>query len=1045
MTNHTRTVRVFLSSTFRDFVEERDLLVRKVFPELRRKCRERQVELVDVDLRWGITETESQQGKVLPICLAEIDRARPYFIGLLGERYGWVPEKHMYDQSLLVEQPWLEEHRGGKSVTELEILHGVLNNPKMTGRAFFYFRDPQWCQKQGPGYRCESPADKIMLETLKERIRQSRFPIVENYRNPEVLAELVKEDLWRLIDKIYPANSIPDALSCERHRHAAYGATRQRIYVGGEKYFKVLDSTMRDRKFKPVIITGQSGAGKSALLANWAARWSKRHPQDAVITHYLGSGVDSAEPVKFVTRLMQEIARLTGKVFKREIDPAKQLEQLPEWLASGSAWALRERRTMLLVLDGLDKVSERQDLGWFPSFWPPGLKLVISCQDGAVLQTAKGRLEWSELKVNPLTKNEQVRFMESYLGRYRKSLTPRQTKILQSHPMSTNPLFLLTVLEEMRVFGVHEELDQRLNTLLAPPPSKVKGESPTVDDVFEHVIARIEEDLGKKSVKAAFEAIWASRGGLYQDELLAIAKLTPVQWAEIQNTLDEALYNSSGKINFGHDYLRKAVQDRYDLTGKRKLKLHRRLSEYFKYKQFLILFDLAPIKMSELKPEDAWKVGDYIDTVDSRVAEELPWQLERGEQLKALKMCLTNYMMFKAIMKLNPYELLAYWARLGADISSEYERAWKRWESGDDNCEALVNLLVQFKKLVKTRCWDDNKPPPDLVHLNKTTSSNQSLDMWGEEILRRVIESNGMSDHCNFREKSQGHSNAPILSVELPGGRAAIVEAMFPSLDILAALCDTNKKRRAINTKSYAENLRGHIQKMAARDYSPQDANALKFHVLFLPAKSLLSAAINGDPDFIVWAAQKYVLVTSPESLMPVVFSMHRLFQGSHQTILTKADALSELGQLASLCFQAERLEEAMKLHETLLRLSRKELGADHFYTLSVINSVAINLKALAKLPEAVSFLRRCATDSPAIYAGVRYQLACYECLSGNIEEAMRLIAEEIAADSDMRELALWDDDLMPIREFIRTLRLRCQCPQTGVPQINGPGRQPTY
>jgi nephrocystin-3 len=121
-----------------------------------------------------------------------------------------------------------------------------------------------------------------------------------------VLAELVKEDLWRLIDKIYPANSIPDALSCERHRHAAYGATRQRIYVGGEKYFKVLDSTMRDRKFKPVIITGQSGAGKSALLANWAARWSKRHPQDAVITHYLGSGVDSAEPVKFVTRCLSE-------------------------------------------------------------------------------------------------------------------------------------------------------------------------------------------------------------------------------------------------------------------------------------------------------------------------------------------------------------------------------------------------------------------------------------------------------------------------------------------------------------------------------------------------------------------------------------------------------------------------------------------------------------------------------------------------------------------------------------------------------------------
>jgi hypothetical protein len=41
MNSPSRTIHVFLSSAFRDFFEERDLLVRKVFPELRRKCRER--------------------------------------------------------------------------------------------------------------------------------------------------------------------------------------------------------------------------------------------------------------------------------------------------------------------------------------------------------------------------------------------------------------------------------------------------------------------------------------------------------------------------------------------------------------------------------------------------------------------------------------------------------------------------------------------------------------------------------------------------------------------------------------------------------------------------------------------------------------------------------------------------------------------------------------------------------------------------------------------------------------------------------------------
>jgi nephrocystin-3 len=44
-----RRIRVFVSSTFRDMMEERDELMTHARPELRRFCRERQVELVEVD------------------------------------------------------------------------------------------------------------------------------------------------------------------------------------------------------------------------------------------------------------------------------------------------------------------------------------------------------------------------------------------------------------------------------------------------------------------------------------------------------------------------------------------------------------------------------------------------------------------------------------------------------------------------------------------------------------------------------------------------------------------------------------------------------------------------------------------------------------------------------------------------------------------------------------------------------------------------------------------------------------------------------------
>lgn len=50
--------RVFISSTFRDLREEREHLVKKIFPEIRALCRLRGITFTEVDLRWGLTDDE---------------------------------------------------------------------------------------------------------------------------------------------------------------------------------------------------------------------------------------------------------------------------------------------------------------------------------------------------------------------------------------------------------------------------------------------------------------------------------------------------------------------------------------------------------------------------------------------------------------------------------------------------------------------------------------------------------------------------------------------------------------------------------------------------------------------------------------------------------------------------------------------------------------------------------------------------------------------------------------------------------------------------
>ena len=87
---------VFITSTFRDMHAERDYLHSRVFPELGERLRERFHHLDPIDLRWGVetVSVDDQRSKellVLKVCLAEIERSRPFLIALIGDRYGWIP------------------------------------------------------------------------------------------------------------------------------------------------------------------------------------------------------------------------------------------------------------------------------------------------------------------------------------------------------------------------------------------------------------------------------------------------------------------------------------------------------------------------------------------------------------------------------------------------------------------------------------------------------------------------------------------------------------------------------------------------------------------------------------------------------------------------------------------------------------------------------------------------------------------------------------------------------------------------------------------
>jgi hypothetical protein len=98
-----KKVRVFISSTLRDMHAERDHLVTVVFPELRECVEQLGLEFFDVDLRWGVP-VKDLNGETVnsgEYSRPWIARVEPFFVCLLGQRYGWVPEpRHFRDTTI---------------------------------------------------------------------------------------------------------------------------------------------------------------------------------------------------------------------------------------------------------------------------------------------------------------------------------------------------------------------------------------------------------------------------------------------------------------------------------------------------------------------------------------------------------------------------------------------------------------------------------------------------------------------------------------------------------------------------------------------------------------------------------------------------------------------------------------------------------------------------------------------------------------------------------------------------------------------------------
>ncbi len=225
-------------------------------------------------------------------------------------------------------------------------------------------------------------------------------------------------------------------------------------------------------------------------------------------------------------------------------------------------------------------------------------------------------------------------------------------------------------------------------------------------------------------------------------------------------------------------------------------------------------------------------------------------------------------------------------------LKQQLETYQKRLQQSET---AQSTTLGEVKKQLELLGQQSTALAQETQQFRLVLHSNQARGRWGEETLRRVVEAAGMSAHCDFMEQAASGENRPDLIVKLPGDRFIIVDAKVPDFDFLTALETAEPVKRAEALAAHAAKLKATIKLLADRDYPRQFPNALDYVVLFVPAESLFSAALEGDHDLIIWAAEKRILLATPASLIALLRSVSVSWQQHAQT--ENAQKIAEAAQ----------------------------------------------------------------------------------------------------------------------------------------------------